>query len=192
MGTGDSLRSLMEKPKTNNRIVWVCILLAGVVTGGVGVLGVRLRPYWVARYRGKGADLHAAALPLAPLVGAALDGANLRGANLRGANLAHASLGVDTSAPPRLPMAGGFRGPRGADLTGADLTGANLNGAWMGDVRLPGAVLRGAALAGANLKHSNLRGADLRGTNLTGAYYDAQTRWPAGFEPRQHGAVLIK
>ena len=28
--------------------------------------------------------------------------------------------------------------------------------------------------------------------DLTGARYDTQTRWPTGFDPRRHGAILTK
>jgi Pentapeptide repeats (8 copies) len=97
------------KPRTNNLIVWaVCALLAAVVLGGVGVLGVRLRPFWVAKYRGEGADLRGVVLIQAPLSGANLQLADLREADLRGAELTGAFLG-------------------GADLQGADLWGAHLD-----------------------------------------------------------------
>jgi uncharacterized protein YjbI with pentapeptide repeats len=66
----------------SNRTPWtVCGLLAEVVLGEVGVLGVRLRPYWVANYHGDRADLHGAVLVSAPLRGANLLGAYLEEAN---------------------------------------------------------------------------------------------------------------
>ncbi len=37
---------------------------------------------------------------------------------------------------------------------------------------------------------ADFRGADLRGTDMHGTYYDARTRWPAGFDPLKHGAIL--
>src|SRR5438045_914179 len=115
----------MAKRRTNRPLWVMSLLLASVMLAGLGPLFLRLRPYWIAKYRGKGADLHAAALPFAPLAGAALDGAHLRRANLRGANLSRASLGADTSAPP-MPFTSGVPRERGGtDLTGADLTGAN-------------------------------------------------------------------
>src|SRR5437016_2047495 len=47
--------------------VWgLAAILALVVLGGIGLLFVRLKPYWVARYQGRGADLHGAVLVLAP------------------------------------------------------------------------------------------------------------------------------
>jgi uncharacterized protein YjbI with pentapeptide repeats len=47
-------------------------------------------------------------------------------------------------------------------------------------------------VAGATLMEANLTGADLTGARMHGAYYDAHTRFPAGFDPRAHGAVLVK
>ena len=44
-------------------------ILAVLLLGGVGLLGVRLKPYWVAKYRGRNASLHAAILINAPLAG---------------------------------------------------------------------------------------------------------------------------
>lgn len=70
---------------------------------------------------------------------------------------------------------------KGARLHLASLTGADLRG-----VDLTCAQLNGADLAGADL-----RGANLRGAILTDARYDAATRWPADFDPRAHGALLV-
>ena len=53
---------------------------------------------------------------------------------------------------------------RGADLRGADLTGANLGGAIY--------TRRGWV------------------STVRGTRYDAYTRWPAGFDPLKHGAIL--
>jgi uncharacterized protein YjbI with pentapeptide repeats len=82
----------MQKGQTN-RVAWgLAAILAVPLLGGIVWLGVRLRPYWVAKYRGKGANLHAAMLAFAPLSGADLEGANLQGANLSGAILNDADL----------------------------------------------------------------------------------------------------
>ena len=36
-----------------NRVAWgMAAVLAVVVVGGVGLLGARLRPYWVAKFHG--------------------------------------------------------------------------------------------------------------------------------------------
>ena len=123
-----------------------------------------------------GADLHGA-----NLVGADLDGANLVQANLRGARLQAANL-------------------RDANLQGSTLGGANLTVAELPHTNLAGADLRGADLRKAELLATNLAHSDLRGVNLTGARlslvdftgacYDRLTRWPRGFDPRKHGAIL--
>jgi hypothetical protein len=72
----------------------------------------------------------------------------------------------------------------GADLRQADLRGARLEGADLANADLTGANARGALLASANLTGARLAGAD-----LNGARCDRRTRWPPGFDPRQHGAV---
>ena len=73
----------------------------------------------------------------------------------------------------------------GSDLRGANLYGANLSGADLEGANLEKANLECANLAGANLKtgHLNPRG-------IRGAVYDAQTRFPDHFEPKDHGMIL--
>jgi hypothetical protein len=116
----------------------------------------------LARADLRGADLTGAHLDDANLNHAQLDGANLREAFLRRAQLREALLrGADL----------GFAFLHGADLRGANLTGVDLTGAILDRTDLRGAFLHGAFLDGALLD-----GADLRG-----AYFDAKTRWPAGF-----------
>jgi hypothetical protein len=151
-----------------NRVAWRLVaILAVALVGVVGVQGFRLRQYWVAMYQGEGADLRRAVLVSASLAGANLKGADLAGANLRRANLTGANL-------------------RKVDLRGADLQRA---------------YIQGADLAGADLAGTDLRGTDpgwvmvpsAKGsphTNLTSAHYDRFTRWPAGFDPLKHGALL--
>ena len=96
--------------------------------GGTGWLGWGLRGYWIARYRGRGADLSGAVLVLAPLAGARLEGANLRDANLRGANLCRAVLDDYVGAARNL--GGGVTSieVKDTNLARADLTGASLEG----------------------------------------------------------------
>src|SRR5260370_1101799 len=84
----------------------------------------------------------------------------------------------------------------GADLRGADLRGATLRWATLEQTNLRGADLEGADLEGAdleraNLIRANLQGANLTGANLTNAEYGQDTRWPAGFDPQQHGAKRL-
>jgi hypothetical protein len=55
--------------RKTNRAVWALVAaLAVIVLGGVGLLGVRLRPYWIAMYRGHGPDLQQTVLIYAPFV----------------------------------------------------------------------------------------------------------------------------
>jgi hypothetical protein len=30
------------------------------------------------------------------------------------------------------------------------------------------------------------------GADITGARYDGHTRWPSGFDPARHGAILVR
>jgi uncharacterized protein YjbI with pentapeptide repeats len=111
----------------NHRVAWaVAAVLAAVVVGGIGLLGVRLRPYWVARYRGINADMPGVQIPGASLDGVHLEGARLTGTNLRRANLRRAI-------------------PDGANLTNADLRGADMRNAILEGASLL-ADLRGADL----------------------------------------------
>jgi uncharacterized protein YjbI with pentapeptide repeats len=146
------------------------------VLGGIAVLGVRFRPYWLASYRGEGADLRGAVLVHASLPSASLMWANLREADLQGADLRCAKLD-------------------GARLCNADLRNANLQHANMGGGCTPLVDLTGADLRGADLRETLLESWSRYGGRqtalLTGARYDARTRWPAGFDPAKHGAVKL-
>lgn len=146
-----------------NRMAWgLAVVLTVVVLSGVGLLGVRLRPYWVAAHDGEFANLR----------GAPLSHAQLRGASLGEAHLEHADLFAADLRQTNLT----FAILQDADLNSADLTGASL---WGADLR--NADLRGAKLGGANLK-------DIR---LSGARYNRFTRWPAGFAPKHQGAAEV-
>jgi hypothetical protein len=124
---------------------------------------VYLLPYWVATHYGEGAFL-----PRACLMTANLRHAHLRRANLRGACFQHAHL-------------------EDADLREADLRGAELR-----NCNLEGTDLRGADLRGASLAGSTAGGKRWRQPLLTDARYDGQTEWPEGFDPAQHGAMLLR
>jgi hypothetical protein len=102
---------------TNRLARGLAAVLTLAVAGGIGLLGDRLRPYWVAKYRGENALLHGALLTGAPLHGANLTQADLSAATLRRADLSQACL----------------RGAamRGADLRGASLQGTDLSGHWI-------------------------------------------------------------
>jgi len=75
-----------------------------------------------------------------------------------------------------------------ADLCYSDLRQARAVKASFADAVLRGANLEGADLQEADLRRADLRGADMRARNLTsadltGAIADAETRWPADFDP---------
>jgi uncharacterized protein YjbI with pentapeptide repeats len=81
------------------------------------------------------------------------------------------------------------------DLIGADLSNAGMNGVYLMGSNLSNANLNGSDLSGAELRRADLRGTDLRGADLSNAdiraaMYDQNTRWPAGFDPVNAGAVL--
>src|SRR5436309_3300621 len=71
---------------------WLTAVLAAVALIGSGMLAVRLRPYWIAKYHGEKADLRGAMLVRAPLHGAHLREARLQRTDLRGADLRRADL----------------------------------------------------------------------------------------------------
>ena len=58
-------------------------------------------------------------------------------------------------------------------------------------VDLGGANLRGTNLRSADLSGANLSGADLSEAHLGSARYNADTKWPEGFDPVAAGAVLV-
>jgi hypothetical protein len=50
----------------------------------------------------------------------------------------------------------------------------------------------GANFTGASLYGVNFTGTDLSGAIFTGAKYDKCTRFPAGFNPSEHGMTLVE
>jgi len=104
------------------------------------------------------------------LFGANLDYASLRRSNLKGSILNRSSLNYTVLSGADL---------RDADLRGADLTGADLRA----DDRTSKAIP--TQLSGAKLHGANLANAKLDGVDLTQVAYDGDTRWPAGFDPKQ-------
>jgi uncharacterized protein YjbI with pentapeptide repeats len=131
---------------------------------------------------------------------ARFDGADLRGAHFDGATLKNVHF--DGARMERATFMGAIL--TYADLSGAHLGHADFTGATLWDADLPAADLRAAVLASAKLNradlsgahmeeavliHADLRGAELAGAHLTGARFDAQTRWPKGFDAAERGAV---
>ena len=107
----------------------------------------------------------------------------LRGVDLRDANLS----GADLSGADLL----------GAKLQGSDLSGTNLSGAKL-RVSLPERRMAEARMRRAIYEYETndsfrraLRQSALRDANLSGANYNAQTLWPAGFDPIAAGAINV-
>lgn len=122
-------------------------------------------------------NLITARLGWAQLVGADLTQSEMAGAVLMGTNLAHANLRDANLVKATL---------RGADFTGADLEGANLLGADLAD-----AVLAEVNLSYANLLWADLSSAHLENAELAGVAYNAQTRWPGGFDLESADMTVI-
>lgn len=129
------------------------------------------------------------------LRGALLMGRDLSGAKFDDADLTEAKFDLFTLWPEGMdPEArGAVRVPAdmhgltrsGADFSGMDLRNGNLVGTNLSNADLTGADLRGANLQGANLCGADLTDAELEGVNLHAVRANADTRWPAGFEPPQ-------
>ena len=116
-----------------------------------------------------------------------ITGVDLRNCNLSGARLMNARLSWSNF--------------QDADLRDADLSGAYLNGTDLQGANLAGANLRDVILTTAEITMppgppgvlpADLRHVDLADADLTGATYDSRTRWPEGFDPQAHGAVLVE
>jgi hypothetical protein len=65
----------------------------------------------------------------------------------------------------------------------------NFSQAYLLDVNFQGALLQGANFQGAALFRADFSEATLTGANLEGAFYDADTLWPEGFDPATTGAI---
>lgn len=153
-----------------------------------------------------GADLRRATLAHCNLAHQNLTETNLEGANLTGVRLKGAGLRqldsqgadltgvhIDSSDLEGIPLNDLIRWRvslkridlrqcdfRSADLSQADLVEADLSG-----VDLHQATFFRADLSGADLRRANLDEAD-----LSGAYYSAETKFPRGFFPYDHGMIM--
>ena len=131
-------------------------------------------------YRGRhileptGADLREASLFRATLPEIYLRGVILESANLGEAVLTRADMQSVNLRAARLD---------GAWINQADLSFAQLPAAFLIGTRLNDAVLRGANLEAAHLEGADLRGVQLEDAVLDKISYDAQTKWPIGFQP---------
>jgi hypothetical protein len=91
---------------------------------------------------------------------------------------------------------------QGGILTDASFVRSNLQQALSANSGLTGADLGRADFTGAELAHADLtsaqlfgtcfRDASLHDTCLEGVQWDADTVWPEGFDPLQHGASSIQ
>jgi hypothetical protein len=155
-------------------------------------------PEGVARWNARTLEERQAGGPFAgvDLAGAALAGSNLgsldfHGARFDGANLASAWLLEIDLAQASLRKANLERAwcacacLRDADLQGASLLKANLRDCDCRNASFVGANLAGSNLDGANLCGTNLSSANLTGASVARARYDANTRFPPGFDPKQ-------
>jgi len=150
--------------------------------GEANLEGASLKSVTLAESDLKEVYLKGANLLLADLSGADLGGADLSKTTLVGANLDRAKL--DWVTPPGAT--------RHNSLAVVNLEGANLDRASLRGASLDKAYLKGTNLKRANLERANLEGAYLVGVNLEGAKYSTDTKWPDGFDPKSHGAILIE
>jgi len=147
-------------------------------------------------------------LSCADLTGADLRKANQRKTNLKKARLSGTrDLGLMNLSNPAKFIA--MMGLGDTDLNEAIAESADLSEAYMA-----GAILRGANLSSARVEEADLTAADLRKTvlefsdlekadlsntsrillstvNLTDALYDADTKWPDGFDPAEARAKTV-
>lgn len=75
------------------------------------------------------------------------------------------------------------------DLRGANLVDAYLDGADFTGTDLKGVNLKGAYLSGANFNNADLSNAELEHAKLYGAHYNANTKFPANFDPKKRGMI---
>ena len=168
-----------------------------------------------------GADLSSTDLTHADFREASLSGTNLSQSNLKEVNLSGVNLGSANLSRANLfgaDLTGATMGP-GTNLTRTDLSNLNLSSvdglsaadltyAYTTGTSWPAGfnpasnpnlyvIASGVDLSGADLRLSDLRGKNLSGVvnlanaDLSGALYDAQTRWPAGFDPAGRGLYLL-
>jgi hypothetical protein len=129
----------------------------------------------------RGASLAGINLGSLDFHGARFDRATLTGAWLLESNLAQASFPgayLDQAWCAAACL-------REGDFQGASLVRANLRGCDCRQANFSGANLTGATLDGADLCGADFSSGNLQDAFLTGARYDAQTRFPLTFTPRQ-------
>ncbi len=103
--------------------------------------------------------------------GAYLNQSDFSGANLEGANLSSAFI-------------------EGSSFRSADLGSAKFNHARLFHVNFQEANMASAKLTYCTIWHCDFRNANLTAVTLEGSYYDFDTQWPKGFNPKQKGGIL--
>ena len=124
------------------------------------------------------ADLSKTYLRKADLSYADLSHANLSGSDLMEADLSWSNLS-DADLSDTLLSSTGF--------SGVDLSGANLS-----DAQIVAAVFGPADLSRTNLSGTHFSDVDLSWVDFSGAQYTESTVWPAGFDPVEAGAILVR
>lgn len=87
---------------------------------------------------------------------------------------------------------------RGADFSGASLSGVKLTKATLAWANFQKADLTEVRLRGVDLEHADLSDVDLRFSSLhkvaslKEARYTAKTKFPEGFDPKEHDMVLLE
>lgn len=153
-------------------------------------------------------SLYKASLAQIDLHETRLNGSNLSHADLSGSNLAGASLtkfavlddeeNEITSQSTRLINTklteANLTGAnlRGSNIRRANLQRANLSQALLSEANFGRADLTDASLAGARLEGTDFSQANLTGVDFSDAIYDAETRWPDGFDIEATGAKFVK
>ena len=118
------------------------------------------------------------------LSGAVFDGSNLVNAHFEGATLCNASFVKCFLYGASFCEAHAVKADfRGADLRGADFKDANLKQACFDEADLSRDALNGAT----ELLGADQTGASVVRAKFDGAVYDSRTKFPAGFNPKQHG-----
>ena len=139
------------------------------------ISGAYLRRANLFRARLRGADLSRSNLRRANLSQTKLFCANFQHADMRGIDLSYAYVGDVSDAQS------------GANFTNANLFRADLSFADCYKTNFSYANLKKT-----NLVATKLKNADLSFSELDGAFYDRRTTWPTGFDPKEHGAILIR
>jgi uncharacterized protein YjbI with pentapeptide repeats len=138
----------------------------------------------------------------ADLIGAVINGAKLRDTELSYAKLDEAHMHVADLTGANLTGAKLSAQMNGTKFNKAVLNGATLNFAWLmgakfNNAELANADLKGAEIKSAEFKNAWLLGADFKeaaaveSADFNGAYYNAKTKFPEGFNPEKRDMIFV-